>query len=294
MQTTMTDKTIRLPDGRHLGYAEYGDPDGIPLLYFHGTPGSRLQARLFDAPAREVGVRMVAPERPGYGLSDVHPQRTLLDWVQDMEVLADRLHLERFAVMGVSGGGPYVAATASQLPERVSKAAFVSALGPLTLADATSGMGSTNRLLFGLARVAPWAVTLLMRNITRSTNKPERFRKQFSRTLPPVDAATLQQDEYWQQLLADLREGLRHGTSGATWDFVLGARPWGFRLEEIQAPTSLWHGEVDTSVPVTMGRAIARAVPNCQATFLPGEGHLSLLFKHGDEIFRSFFTQTGR
>jgi pimeloyl-ACP methyl ester carboxylesterase len=107
MQTTMTDKTIRLPDGRHLGYAEYGDPDGIPLLYFHGTPGSRLQARLFDAPAREVGVRMVAPERPGYGLSDVHPQRTLLDWVQDMEVLADRLHLERFAVMGVSGGGPH-------------------------------------------------------------------------------------------------------------------------------------------------------------------------------------------
>ncbi len=291
MQTTMTDKTIRLPDGRRLGYAEYGDPDGMPLLFFHGTPGSRLLARFVDAPSRDVGVRVVAPERPGYGLSDVHPKRTILDWAQDVEVLADHLHLERFALMGVSGGGPYVAATAYQLPERVTKAAFVSALGPLTLPAATSGMGSTNRLLLRLARVAPWAVNLLMRNMARGTNKPERFRKQFSRTLPPVDAATLQRDEVRNQLFADLREAFRNGPSGASWDLVLFARPWGFQLEEIQVPTSLWHGELDTNVPVTMGRAIAHAIPHCQATFVPGEGHLSLIEAHKDEIFRSFFAR---
>ena len=105
MQTTMTGKTIRLPDGRQLGYAEYGDPDGMPLLFFHGTPGSRLQAQVFDAAARDAGVRMVAPERPGHGLSDVQPKRTILAWTHDVEALADSLHLDRFAAMGISGGG---------------------------------------------------------------------------------------------------------------------------------------------------------------------------------------------
>jgi pimeloyl-ACP methyl ester carboxylesterase len=291
MQTTMTDKTIRLPDGRHLGYAEYGDPDGRPLLYFHGTLGSRLEPSHLDPLFRDLGVRVVAPERPGYGLSDVHPKPTLLGWVPDVEVLADRLHLERFALMGLSGGGPYAAATAYTLPARVTKLAFVSAPCPLTLPDATMGMGPTNRLQLRLARIGPWAVNLLMQNIARGTNQPERLRKQFMRALPPVDAEVLQQDEYWHRLLADIREGFRNGTSGATWDIMLIARPWGFQLEEIHVPTYLWHGELDTNVPMSMGRAIARAIPNCQATFVPGEGRLPLSLKHEDEIFRSFFSK---
>ena len=127
MQTTMTDKTIRLPDGRQLGYAEYGDPKGMPLLFFHGTPGSRLRLSHIDPLARDLGVRVVAPERPGFGLSDFQPKRTLLDWVHDVEVLADRLRLEHFATMGISSGGPYVAATAYKLPDRVTKAALISA-----------------------------------------------------------------------------------------------------------------------------------------------------------------------
>ncbi len=291
MQTTMIDKTHRLPDGRQLGYAEYGDPDGMPLLFFHGTPGSRLEPSRIDSLARDVGVRVVAPERPGYGLSDVQPKPTLLDWVHDVEVLADSLHLERFATIGVSGGGPFVAATAYKLPDRVTKAAFVSALGPLTLPGATTGMGPTNRLLYlRLTRIGPWAVNLMMRNMARNTNKPERLRKQISKALPPVDAAALQNDEYWNQLLADMREGFRNGTRGATWDIVLSARPWGFQLEEIQVPTYLWHGELDINAPVASARAMARAIPNCQATFVPGEGHVSLILKYEDEIFRSLFT----
>ena len=291
MQTTMTDKTIRLPDGRQLGYAEYGDPKGMPLLFFHGTPGSRLRLSHIDHLARDLGVRVVAPERPGLGLSDFQPKRTLLDWVHDVEVLADRLWLERFATMGISSGGPYVAATAYKLPDRVTKAALISTGGPLTLPDATRGMRSTDRLFIRLARSGPWAVNLMMRNMARGTNKPERLRKQFMSRLSPVDAAALQRDEVWNRRLADLREAFRNGPSGASWDLVLSARPWGFQLEEIQVPTSLWHGELDTTIPVALARAMARAIPNCQATFVPGEGHLSLFLKHEEEIFRSFFTR---
>jgi pimeloyl-ACP methyl ester carboxylesterase len=295
MQTTMTGKTIRLPDGRQLSYAEYGDPDGMPLLFFHGSPGSRLQAKVFDSTARDVGVRMVAPERPGHGLSDFQPKRSILDWAHDVEVLADRLQLDRFAAMGISGGGPYVAATAYQLPERVTKAAFVSPAGPLTFPDATTGMLPSNRLLFRLARRAPWVVNLMLQNVARSMNKPERVRKALSnRRVPAVDIVVLQDDEVWNTLLADSREAFRTGTRGVTWDLVLCARPWGFRLEEIQVPTYLWHGEADVNAPVSMGRAIARAIPHCQATFVPGEGHLSLASKHMDEILRSLFAREER
>ena len=289
MQTT-TDKTLRLPDGRLLGYAEYGDPNGMPLLFFHGTPGSRLQAKVSDDTAREVGVRMVAPDRPGLGLSDFQPKRTMLDWAHDVEALADSLHLERFAVMGISGGGPYAAATAYQRPERVTKLALVSTVCPLTFPDATTGMLPAVRLLFRLARRAPWAVNVMMRNMARSGNQPERARKRaLNSHLPPADIAVLEHVESWKMLLASSREAFRHGTRGAAWDFVLCARPWGFRLEEIRVPTLLWHGEADVNAPVAMGHAIARAIPNCQATFVPGEGHLSLARKHMEEILRSVF-----
>jgi pimeloyl-ACP methyl ester carboxylesterase len=293
MQTIMTDKIARLPDGRHLGYAEYGDPDGVPLLYFHGTPGSRLLAKAFDAPARDAGVRMVAPERPGQGLSDFQPERSMLDWAHDVEALADHLHLERFAVMGISGGGPYAAATAYRLPERVMKLALVSSVCPLTFPGATTGMLPAVRLAFRLARSAPWAVNLLMRNMDRSGNQPERARKRAlsNRRVPPADIAMLEDDEFWKTLLANRREATRNGTRGAAWDVVLCARPWGFRLEDIQVPTLLWHGEADVNAPVSMGRAIARAIPNCQATFMSGEGHLSLARKSMDEILRSIFSK---
>ncbi|HEX6552921.1 MAG TPA: alpha/beta hydrolase [Ktedonobacteraceae bacterium] len=293
MPTTMTDKTIRLPDGRQLGYAEYGDPEGLPLLYFHGTPGSRLQGEVFDAPARGVEVRMVAPGRPGQGLSDFQPERTMLDWAHEVEALADHLHLERFAVMGISGGGPYAAATAYQLPERVTKLALISTVCPLSFPGATTGMLPAVRLAFRLARSAPWAVNLLMRNMDRNGNQPERARKRAlsNRRVPPADIAMLEDDEFWKTLLANRREATRNGTRGVARDVVLCARPWGFQLEDIQVPTLLWHGEADVNAPVSMGRAIARIIPNCQATFVPGEGHLSLARKHMDEILRSIFSK---
>ena len=295
MQTMMTDKTIRLPDGRQLGYAECGVRDGTPLLFFHSFLGSRRQTRFIDPAARELGVRVVVPERPGYGLSDGQPKRTLLDWADDVEALADSLQLDRFAVMGISGGGPYAAATAYKLPGRVTRAVFVSTMGSFTIPGATSGMHPFNRLLSRLthtmARLTPWAVVnCFMGYIAHnSMRKPEQFRKRFLGMapligLPPVDVALLRDDEIWHAIMIDMREAFRPGTSGATWDSVLQVRPWGFRLEEILVPTYLWHGEEDSKDLVSMARAMANTIPNCQATFVPGEGHLSLVLRHMDEI----------
>jgi pimeloyl-ACP methyl ester carboxylesterase len=107
-----TNNVFRLRDGRALGYAEYGDPGGTPVFFFHGSPGSRLQRHPDASIASELGTRIITIDRPGYGLSDFQPERTLLDWPADVAQLADALHIERFAAIGLSGGGPYLLACA--------------------------------------------------------------------------------------------------------------------------------------------------------------------------------------
>ncbi len=131
MSVERENNILILPDGRRLGYAEYGDPEGWPLMFFHGTPGSRVMARFAAPKAREMGVRLIAPERPGFGLSDFKPQRQLLDWAEDVRELAEVLNLERFAVAGVSGGGPYVAACAWKMPARLSRRRDHQRFGPV-------------------------------------------------------------------------------------------------------------------------------------------------------------------
>ncbi len=108
-------QSLSLGDGRKIGYAEYGDPDGLPVIALHGTPGSRFMFALTDEGARARGLRVIAPERPGYGRSDFHRFETLADTASDVEALADALGLDRFALMGMSGGGPHAVAAAHLL-----------------------------------------------------------------------------------------------------------------------------------------------------------------------------------
>src|SRR5690242_10978716 len=115
-----------LPDGRDLGWMELGTSSGSPVFAFHGTPGSRLQFEIDDAPIRAAGLRLICPDRPGYGLSTFQPGRRLTDWPADVAYLADHLDIDRFAVLGTSGGGPHAAVCAALLGNRVTAAAIVS------------------------------------------------------------------------------------------------------------------------------------------------------------------------
>src|SRR5919109_4568041 len=141
-----TGRTIRLRDGRQVGYAEWGDPGGQPLFYFHGWPGSRLEGRLGDQPAKAKGIRLIALDRPGMGLSDHQPRRRLVDWPDDVIQVAAALGLDRFAVLGISGGGPYAAACAWKLSDRLTGAGIVSGLAPLDVPGVIAGMSRRNRL----------------------------------------------------------------------------------------------------------------------------------------------------
>jgi pimeloyl-ACP methyl ester carboxylesterase len=275
MSDPIEDRTLRLRDGRTLGYAQYGAPDGQPVFVFHGSPGSRLQVRAAHGPALVRGIRIIAPDRPGLGLSTRLPGRQIADWPKDVRALADALGIARFAVIGISGGGPYVAACAWGLPERVTRAGIISGVAPAGHgAEVCAGLPRRERFVVDLGLQNPW----LMRAVMASAAAPcRRWTKRLFervRTLAsPADQTILDRPEVAACLIAGMQEAFRQGGQGPADDVMLLARPWTFRPEEIRVPVRLWHGDADAVVPVAMGRHLAAAIPGCRAEFIPGAGH---------------------
>ncbi len=268
-----------------LGYAIYGDPGGQPVFYFHGFPGSRLEAQLADRVAAQLGVRLIALDRPGFGLSDFKARRTIFDWPDDVIKIADALGINRFATVGVSGGGPYAAACALRIPQRLTAAAIVCGLGPLDTPNGTDRMIRTNHLIFFLGRRLPWLARLSLRCTAYQVRRnPERMLGRIIGALPDVDKAVLARPEVKTAITDNIVEAFRGGSSGAACELLLHTRPWGFLLKDIAVRVDLWHGEEDRSVPPTMGRYQASAIPNCRAIFCPREGHFSLAINHMEEI----------
>jgi pimeloyl-ACP methyl ester carboxylesterase len=284
------DETLALHDGRRLGYAQYGRPDGEPIFYFHGHPGSRLEARFARQAAAEAGHRLIALDRPGYGLSDLRPGRVITDWPDDVAEAADQLGLGRFSVAGASGGGPYALACAWRMPGRVTRAAVISGVAPYQVPGITRGMRWQNQVGFRLGARWPVLARALMRSMQRNiSSRPERTIDALARAMSPADAQIVRRPEVRDVLVADITEAFRQGIAGAAGDVALLGRPWGFSLREIEPEVHLWQGEADTLVPPAMGRYLAEQIPQCHATMLPGEGHLLVIDRMPDliEAFRS-------
>jgi len=278
-------ETLRLEDGRLLGYAVYGDPEGWPIFYFHGFPGSRLEAQLADRVAARMGIRLIALDRPGFGLSDFKPRRTIFEWPDDVVKIADALGINRFATIGVSGGGPYAAACALKIPQRLTAVAIVCGLGPLDTPNGTDRMVRTNHLIFFLGRRLPWLAKISLWRIAYQVRRnPEGTLRRMIVALPDPDKAVLARPEVKTAMKDNVVEAFRGGSRGAACELLLYTRPWGFLLEDIATRVNLWHGEQDVSVPPTMGQYQARTIPNCRAIFCPGEGHFSLVINHMEEV----------
>lgn len=280
-----SDKVIPLRDGRTLGYAEYGDPSGKPVFFFHGLPGSRLQRHPDDSIAIELGARIITIDRPGYGLSDFQQGRQLLDWPNDVAQLANELKIDQFAAIGLSGGGPYLLTCAYRMPERITSATIVSGMGPLDNPEAVKSMLPFMRLGLGIAPKVPWEfVRLALDPIAKLVSRnPLGAKKLVPASAPETDKKTFARHDIQEIDRQDLGEAYRNGAQGAIWEVVLLATPWGFRLDDIHKKIFLWHGEDDTIVPQQMGRYVAGTLANCESTFYPGEGH-TLIYNYWREI----------
>ena len=291
------DATITLPDGRLLGYREYGAPGGVPVLFFHGIPGSRLSPAPVDEQARRRGVRIIGIDRPGMGLSTYQPDRRFLDWPADIAALTAALGVDRFALVGISGGAAYVAACALRLPRRIISAGIVSGMGPMDTPGATEGMrGMTRRrkLEIALARRAPRLVTLLGASDLQRRSDPNLADvvAAMAAEMSPADRELLAQPEIAQAVRQDFAEAFRQGSRGMIWDLILYARPWGFDLRDIPIEVHVWHGDADVTVPIAFGQALAETIPHAQPRFIPDEGHM-MAFSYADELLQVTLAAAG-
>lgn len=289
MRRGLTTHTLQLADGRLLGYARYGCEGGRPVLYFHGMLGSRFECALLHRAGHDLQLCIYALERPGYGLSTPQSDRRMKLWADDVEAFADALGLSRFALVGVSGGGPYVLACASLLQERLIGAAVSGGLGPLSVdavRDEMSGMvrlglkitggnGTMLSKIYGppLARLARLSPRLALRT--------------FALPLSDEDKKVLRSQIVEEIFSRNLREAFRQGIDGALRDMELYRMDWLFSVEDIKVPVHLWHGTADRIVPPAHSEGLAAAISAAQLHLVPNEGHFSLPVKHAAGILGS-------
>jgi pimeloyl-ACP methyl ester carboxylesterase len=268
----------KLPDGRVLAYEEYGNLQGRPLFLFHGTPGSRM-FQPPEAVTRDMGVRLICVDRPGYGASTFQVGRGFLDWPKDVSALADAVGIREFAVAGHSGGGPYALACACCLPDRVSAAAVLSGAGPVDTPGATEGLTPLHGLAFSIGRYSPW---FLIRTLTwfffrKAAADPARAIDIDARDRSSADEEVLKIPGVRENCIESDIEAYRQGLRGFSWEVRLLTRPWGFALEEIRTPVYLWHGTDDDFTTTGMARYMAAKIPDCRSYIYEHEGHMLLI-----------------
>lgn len=269
------DQIVRLPDGRAFKLDRYGVPDGPAVLALHGTPGSRLKFSATHDHALRLGITVIAPDRWGYGGTDPHPAPSLPAFAQDIASLADILGLSTFAVLGVSGGGPYAAAVASSLPDRVSALALVAPVGPIAGLAQTPPMSLLHRLCFGplgRSKATIAGAFLGLRGLLRIS---QRFGMAVAMTnVPRADRDVLAHPGVSERLAATFREGLAPGAAGPVTDLQMFTRPWPLDLAAANMSARLWLGSEDRNVPISAAEGLAARLPHCEIERLNGAGHL--------------------
>ncbi len=267
---------VRRGDGRVIAVEVLGDQDAKPVLVCHGLADSRLGAQWLGGAAQDLGLRLIAPDRPGTGGSDRRWLSQVAEWADDATLILDTLRIDSAALLGVSGGGPFAAACAAQIPGRVRGLMLVAALG---LPDwPTRGMAAGEQLSLTLARRVPefggWSLDRLAGLARRW---PQAFLRLSATAQPEADIRALQDPGLRDAFVTSYIESFRRGGWGAAQDLRLLTRPWGFDLSSIKTPTWVLHGDADTTVPVQHARLYADAIPGAQLQIYPGEGHFSIL-----------------
>lgn len=281
----LNDEIFKLPDGRQLGYAQYGAADGHPVLFFHGIPGSRLQRNPDLSVLNELSICVYALDRPGTGLSSYQRRRTLLHWPEDIRAFCDGLRIQQFSCIGISSGGPYALACAYRLPHRIRRLAIVSSLAPLDQPELFDQLDPKMKRLFRLARRVPMMMNILARVLFRAFSS--RFDVAFEKlvaNLPEHDKKLLADPAIAAMFKEDVGQAFRQGSRGVVSDLQILARPWGFDLAAIELPVQVWHGTADTIVPLRLAQFNRSQLPNTMEHFVEGAGHFMAIEKTS-EIF---------
>lgn len=278
------DHVIQLSDGRSLAYAEYGALDGFPVVNCHGGLACRLDVAAANEIAAEAGVRLISPDRPGVGLSDPDPGRTLTGWAQDVEGLLDQIGVERFAAMGWSMGGQYAAAVGHFLRHRVTRVAIIAGALPLTEPGVFEELPAMDRYLTRLSQRAPWLARQGFRIMGFAPRAaPALYGRLAARDLGPADAAVIRADGFAG--FVRMTRGAMRQPAGAVEEYRAWMRPWGFAPEDLDIPVDIWFGTQDELVDPSWPHRLASRIPNATLNIRDG-GHF-VAHLHYREIFDS-------
>jgi pimeloyl-ACP methyl ester carboxylesterase len=270
--------------GRRIGVADYGDPDGWPVFYFHGTPASRLGFERFDGVIRGAGVRLLGLDRAGIGLSDPVPGRRLVDYPTEVTAVADALGIDRFSAWGWSGGGPYAFACAYALDDRLHAVGSAAGAGPVASKADAARYEKTDRQLLGLSRKAPWAGRAVLSVLfALARRRPDLAAASFTKQLSPSDRADAEKLGSPAEIMSFFVEAGRQGSAGVIEDYRVWGSDWGFALEDITRAVHVWQGDADQLVPPDVAQSIIDRLKEPIVHSWPGEGHLAV-YPHLGEI----------
>jgi pimeloyl-ACP methyl ester carboxylesterase len=279
-------ETLPLQNGGSIALSEYGDPGGAPVFFCHGWPSSRTMAELAHDAARDLGVRIISPDRPGIRDSQFQPDRRLIDWPPLLNGVADHLGIDRFRILAISGGAPYAYASGWMMPERVEKIAVVSGAPPLDELKDRDGLFPIHRRMLVLRESRPALLRALF-HLARpfvALRMPIRLRPLLLKFLQPCDAEVLRESRSFDVCFESARQAWRSSASGLMADAEIYARPWGFSLEEVRVPVDLWHGTKDRTFAPQLAKQVATRLPNCEFHLVEGAGHYSLPIRYIHQI----------
>lgn len=269
---SMNDSWITLSDGRVLAFAEIGDASGSTVFYFHGAPTSRLYLVPWEMEFANRGLRVISPDRPGYGGSSSQPGRTMSDWPMDVAGLADALGIERFVVAGQSFGGPYAVACAALLRNRVSGAVVLAGVTDMAWPDAWKGLPEVEIALMRMGDEQ--SVAARCEELFGADGSG--FYGSSGVELPEPDTALLSDETTGTTHMASFTEAFRQGVGGYAQDIFVQGRSWPFAPGGISTPTLVAHGVLDTIIPVDHSRHTADLIPGSSFRLLPGHGHITV------------------
>lgn len=279
-------RTVRLSDGRTIGFEDFGDPEGLPVLFFHGTPGSRLYWELVGPgnAAADAGMRVISTDRPGLGLSSPEPQRSIGSFAFDVAQLVDALEVERFGVLGFSGGAPYALAAAAFMPDRVSAVSIVSPMADLSAPGLLDSIDDRLRKAISFATESRTARASAVAELLGADKVVHTIADHMWAQLPPADRAALMRPSVREAAERMLSEAARQGIEGARLDIDLMTRKWDFPVEDITAPVSIVAGGHDPWSPRAMSDWLLGMLPHASLVTLPSDGHFTPIVRHGCEI----------
>lgn len=283
---------LSLGNRGELGYSDTGDPNGIPVIMMHASTGSRLQQHPQFQLLIEKGIRLITPERPGFGLSTPSSNWAMEDFAQNIGLLADRLGIERFIVAGFCGGAPYALQTSQTLADRVIHTCLISPITPYHPINLMYGVKASNKLLANIALKTPKLLTSFTTFIAKNIiTEPERYFDQVYSSLGSSDIFALSEPEVTDGFLLAFQEAIRQGPQALAEELSKTAQQWPFALSSILGPVTIFHGQKDCHVSIDHVYQLSSALPHCKLMEYAEHGHLLIyhcwkeILKHFQEVF---------